>query len=286
MDPTAVMGRRIGAWLIDGVIAVAVFVIALFSLGERETAFFDPCGFDSSPTLCFYGGETVFFAEGGTAALIISLPYLVGIGFAWILQGATGGTPGKLMVGLRVVDQNTGQLAGYGKSLGRTLMWIVDAIPFVVPLVGLITGLATKGHRRVGDMAAKTLVVDKRQVGTPPLVAGLTAPEGAYSPMPPGQYAPPPGHYAPPPGQYAPPPPGAAPAPPGAAAPPMAPVIPPPAPTPPVQPAAAEPAPAEADGVSAPKWDPDRNAYIQWDPELQAWMQFDDGGQRWVPISQ
>jgi hypothetical protein len=184
------------------------------------------------------------------------------------------------MVGLRVVDQTTGQLAGFGKSLGRTLMWIVDSFPFFLPLVGLITGLSSKGHRRVGDMVAKTLVVDKRQVGTPPLVPGLTAPDGAYAPMPPGQYAPPP------PGQYAPPPPA------GAATPVASPVIPPPAPATPSPPATApppapaEPAPAEPDGVRAPKWDPDRNAYIQWDPELQAWMQFDDASQRWIPISQ
>ena len=47
-------------------------------------------------------------------------------------------------------------------------------------------------------------------------------------------------------------------------------------------PAAAAPAP---DGISAPKWDTDRNAYIQWDPELNEWMQFDEAAKQWVPIS-
>ena len=41
----------------------------------------------------------------------------------------------------------------------------------------------------------------------------------------------------------------------------------------------------EPDGISAPKWDVDRNAYIQWDPELNEWMEFDEAAKQWVPIS-
>ena len=246
MDPTAVMGRRIGAWVIDFVIAFVIFIIALLAFGDSFETGFNPCGIDGGPTLCFYVNDTTYLADGGDATAVNLVVLGSGLLFAWILQGATGGTPGKLMVGLRVIDQNTGQLAGYGKSLGRTLMWVVDGIPFIVPLVGLITGLASKGHRRVGDMAAKTLVVDKGQVGIPPVIAGLTAPAATG-------YA-----AASPVGYGAPPPPGVA------------------MPT-------ASPA---ADGISGPKWDADRNAYIQWHAEVGQWLQYDDATAQWLPISQ
>ena len=283
MDPTAVMGRRIGAWVIDFIIGVLVFFIAFLIFGESVETGFDVCGIDGSPTLCLYVNDTVYFAEGGDAFGVYLLPTLAFLGMGWLLQGATGGTPGKLLVGLRVVDQSTGQLAGYGKCLGRTLLWIVDG--FACYLVGLITGLVSKGHRRVGDMAAKTLVVDKGQVGIPPQVPGLNAPVGA-----PGAYVPPPapGAAVPPgPEGYSPP----APAPAAGGYSPPAPApggYTPPAPQPaaapiaePVPQPAAEP---EPDGISAPKWDADRNAYIQWDAGANAWMQFDDAAGEWKPI--
>lgn len=301
-DPTSVMGRRIGAYLIDVVLGWIVFFLLLLSAGDSaDTQGFDVCGFEGSPTICLDLGDTTYFADDGDAGGIV----LGMIGF-WlfmgiVIQGATGGTPGKLMTGIRVVDRTTGQRAGFAKSGGRTFMWIVDAIPFIVPLVGLITGVTTKGHRRVGDMAAGTLVVGTRSVGQPPVVAGLTVPAGTHVPPPPsgGRYTPPPPgaqYPAPSPG-FAPPaappvsppvtdafaPPGT---PPGADAPvadALAAPSPPPAPQAPVpDPTPAQP--ATGDGIDAPKWDPDRRAYIQWDKVHQQWMQYDDASAQWRPL--
>lgn len=283
MDPTAVMGKRIGAYVIDAIIGTIVAVAAFFALSDKVETGLDLCGLADDGTLCFYLGDTMYIAEGGQPAAIVA----ISLGF-WVLvigtlfQGLTGGTPGKLMVGLRVVDQESGQLAGLGKCAGRSVLWIADGQPLGAPLVGLIAAASSKGHRRIGDMVAKTLVVDKKNVGTPPLVAGLTAAEGVYTPIPPGGYAPPaPGGYSPPPpGGYSPPPPGGYAPPPSTDASIIAPAGPPVAPPPP-----AAPQPAN-DGIEAPKWDADRNAYIQWDPELNEWMQFDDVSQQWIPITQ
>lgn len=255
MDPTAVMGKRIGAWFLDGIIAFVIFLAVFFAFGDSAETFFNPCGDDSAPALCFHADGTTYFAEGGNAAAVLGLTWGSGLLFGWLVQGHWGGTPGKLMVGLRVIDQKTGQLAGFGKSLGRTLLWVVDGIPFVLPLVGLITGVTTKGHRRVGDMAAGTLVVEKESVGVPPMVPGLTTMPGTFTAAPP------------------------------MGAPVGAPIPPPVDAPPPMAPPAPAPAAAEPDGVSAPKWDADRNAYIQWDPELNAWMQFDEASQQWRPIT-
>ncbi len=253
MDPTAVMGRRIGAYIVDAILGTIVSVFAFLAIADSRDVDADPCRFEDSPTLCFYADGTAYFAEGGDAGAIIAISVGFWLFLGWIVQGLTGATPGKGIFGLRVVRQDTGELAGLTKCFGRTALWVIDGQPFGFPLVGLITGAVTKGHRRVGDMAARTLVVSAGAVGQPPFVPGLTAPPGTAATTP---YFPP-GAGGPPPGT------------------PYYPQGPPAAP--PVQP--------EPDGVEAPKWDPDRNAYIQWDPELEAWMQWDEMAQEWKPIS-
>ena len=179
VDTTAVMGKRIGAYIIDAIIGTIIFVVLFFALADSLDTFADPCGEPESPALCFYADGTVVFADDGDAGLIF-----LGAFGGWfvmhaVISSLAGGSPGKLMVGLRVVDQATGQHAGWGKNIARTLLWIVDGQPLGFPLVGLISGVASKGHRRVGDMVANTLVVDKKSVGQPPIVPGLTTAPGA-----------------------------------------------------------------------------------------------------------
>lgn len=288
-DPTAVMGRRIGAYVIDVLIGWIVFAILVVALGDTVTSSFNGCGSDNAPAICFDTGDTIYFADDDTGGGIFLLTVGWWLAMGSIVQGVTGGTPGKLMVGLRVIDQRTGQLAGFGKSLGRTLLWVIDALPFF-PLVGLITGVSTKGHRRVGDMAAKTFVVDKRSVGTPPMVPGFNMHNTPYV------AAPPPDGY-PPTGSYSPPPPGST-APVAGAAPPPAtwptgadapaardPFAPPEVPVPDTEPPEPPPAatPTRA-GIDAPMWDADRGAYIQWDKVHEVWMVYDDAEAKWKPL--
>jgi hypothetical protein len=124
-----------------------------------------------------------------------------------VLQGLTGFTPGKLLTGIRNVRED-GRAPGILKAFVRWILWIVDGFPYIFPLVGLITALSTPGHRRVGDMAAKTFVVRRAAMGSPILVPGMTAPVvPAYAGAPGAWSAPPPpgGSWAPPPPQGPPP---------------------------------------------------------------------------------
>jgi len=297
-DPTAVMGRRIGAWLIDGVLSTVVFVIAMTRILDKLTlpnsqAASDLCELvNASPenNICISIGSTVYGGTGGDMGSI----FLVVLAFFFIfhvmLPTLTGFSPGKGVVGLRVVKRDTFQTAGFGANLVRWLLWFVDSFPFFIPLVGFITGLASKGHRRVGDMAASTIVVHKSFVGSPVPIPGFGSPAAAggapmsVAPPPAATWTPPPPTGAPPvvptPSPFAPPEPEPEVAPAPAPAPGPAPV---PAPAP--QP---EPVPeAEASpGVDAPQWDAERNTYIQWDPELQEWMEWSEGQGKWIPISQ
>lgn len=70
---------------------------------------------------------------------------------------ANGATPGKKAFGLRVVKQN-GTPVDLGASLIRNLLRVVDGLPVLFP-VGLVAMLITRGFRRIGDLAAGTIVV-------------------------------------------------------------------------------------------------------------------------------
>jgi uncharacterized RDD family membrane protein YckC len=74
-----------------------------------------------------------------------------------LLEGFTGRTVGKLVVGIRVVDAETGGRPGLVSGLVRTLLRMIDGI--FGYLVGLIVVVNSKNRRRLGDMAAKTLVI-------------------------------------------------------------------------------------------------------------------------------
>ena len=68
-----------------------------------------------------------------------------------------GQTPGKLALGIRVVRED-GTPIGWSASLLRNLLLTADFMPGCYTF-GLISMLTTRGFRRLGDLAAGTLVV-------------------------------------------------------------------------------------------------------------------------------
>ena len=322
-DPTAVMGRRTLAWIADLLLYVAVVAAGIASMVEYVDI---PPGIAPEnacvelerqtgelPAGCFAVEDRIYLLDESESAVQTGLS-LGWFAFFVVLQGLVGASPGKLLFGLRVVDQY-GAKIGFGKSLGRTLLWVVDAAPWFIPLVGPIAAFTSNGHRRVGDLAAGTYVVSASSVGQPVMPGS--------APIPAGQQA---WGAAPPTG---PPPmgerwPGAAGAPPvvdadpdrGAPtlpdvedpsatwepptspsddwvdthqepspAPPAAPFAAPGAHGPPTAPGPAdEPPPAPRYELPPPQWDPARGTYLQWEPNRQAWLQWDTAGGRWKPI--
>ena len=176
-DPTAVMGRRIGAVVIDGLVVLVPLTIIQTSQYQYIDKGSDQAATDyctqytqGSSGTCVSFGSTAYFTDTNSAwpaLLLFGLPLLMFV----ILQGLTGWTLGKLITGIRTVQED-GRVVGIPRALVRWLFWIIDSLP-VLWLVGLITSLTTTGHRRVGDMVAKTFVVDKRAVGQPVRVPGL-----------------------------------------------------------------------------------------------------------------
>lgn len=76
-----------------------------------------------------------------------------------VLEGLEGGTAGKFILGIRVVDYD-GHRPGILKALVRTLTRLVEVNPFCVGgLPAGIVALMSPRKQRIGDMLAKTLVV-------------------------------------------------------------------------------------------------------------------------------
>jgi uncharacterized RDD family membrane protein YckC len=137
-DPTDVLGRRIGAALVDLVALVVLLVVVGVIFGEGESS-----GSGASVTL-----------EGLSALVWI----LVSFAYYGIPEAMSGQTLGKRLLGVKVVRLEGHGKPGNGAIVARTLLRIVDGFAFY--LVGLVSILATgKRRQRVGDLAGATTVV-------------------------------------------------------------------------------------------------------------------------------
>ncbi|HEX8804473.1 MAG TPA: RDD family protein [Acidimicrobiales bacterium] len=172
-DPTAVMGRRGAAMLVDAfllvVLSLQALQLAVPAAFERATppeggSVADVCAV-SPGVMCVTQGDRAYVAEDNgdvaLAALGAAAPFLL---IFVVVQGRTGATPGKGLVGIRTVT-GEGRRPGMVRALVRTMAWAVDGLPYVVPLVALSRASTSAGHRRIGDVAAGTFVVRARDVG-------------------------------------------------------------------------------------------------------------------------
>ena len=72
-------------------------------------------------------------------------------------ESTTGQTLGKKLMGIKVVREDGKKLA-LPDAIIRTVLRIVDALPFAY-IIGLIVVLVSQKKQRIGDMAARTIVV-------------------------------------------------------------------------------------------------------------------------------
>jgi uncharacterized RDD family membrane protein YckC len=162
LNPTDVVGRRVGAYVIDTLIGIAIVAAGWFAFTITVPGACIAGGIE-------IGGDCRGFETGGSGQGLWALTNFVsGIVLWWILPAFTGVTPGKAIMGIKIVDRN-GQNPGLGKVFVRNLMFLVDAFPYFIPnLVGFIVALNDKEeHKRLGDRVANTLVVDKSAAGQP-----------------------------------------------------------------------------------------------------------------------
>lgn len=128
-------GLRVGAYLIDAALILGIIVV-----GVILSAIFNN-------------------ASSALGALIMVICYLGAIGFAfWQLavQGTTGQTIGKGLVGIKVLRQADGGYLGAGMSILRYFAHIIDALPCYL---GYLWPLWDDYKQTFADKICSTLVV-------------------------------------------------------------------------------------------------------------------------------
>ena len=164
-DPTDVVGRRVGQYLLDGLllwVPAMVLYVGLFVgliVGVFRTA--APGGDLGSATTDPAQVNLVIAAVNGVLGVVMVL-FLAGFWFvfAWWPHRHQGQTPAMGWLGLRVVSVQTGGRPTLGALSVRCLLLLVDGA--FGGLVGLIVMSNNPRHQRLGDMAASTVVVRTR----------------------------------------------------------------------------------------------------------------------------
>jgi uncharacterized RDD family membrane protein YckC len=87
--------------------------------------------------------------------------------------GKRGATPGKRLLGLRVV-QASGAPVTAGQAVVRNFLRFIDGMPLFTYACGMTSCLASKRFQRLGDLAAGTLVIYDRLAALPVMAAPLT----------------------------------------------------------------------------------------------------------------
>lgn len=154
-DPTDVVGRRVGAWILDGVIGYFVSLSLIYAFGLPEMI--------EQPSERAGEVNPDVLLAALLALLIIAVVFFA---IRVVLIGVFGWTFGKLMLGLRVVRYD-GRPPGIGRALvrssvdglGQGLLGCLYDIP------ALFFAMTTAGHRQPADMAANTYVIDSYYLG-------------------------------------------------------------------------------------------------------------------------
>jgi uncharacterized RDD family membrane protein YckC len=107
-------------------------------------------------------------------AILLAIGFVIYSGYFAIFEAVwTGQTPGKRLVGLRVIDVSGRPITVYA-AIVRNLLRLVDQLPGMYA-IGILSILISTRQQRIGDLAAGTVVVHERidaPVAIPPVAPG------------------------------------------------------------------------------------------------------------------
>jgi uncharacterized RDD family membrane protein YckC len=149
---TRVIARRFFALILDSIINVAIVGGAWFALVDT----FAKGTVGGGITI----GDKVYgfsHAHASNRTIWLIIDFAVPLFTTIILPGLTGRSPGKFLMGVKVVKGDGGN-PGILRAFLRNIMWIVDGFPYVLPLVAYFTSRKPP-NQRLGDRVAGTYVV-------------------------------------------------------------------------------------------------------------------------------
>jgi uncharacterized RDD family membrane protein YckC len=155
------VGRRFLALLID-VIILGIFQNSILSG-------INAMGLHSSGNTTTTEGDAAHMLEYWLTHLdtyaVLQIVVVTVIPFVYfiIIEAVQGATIGKMLLGIRVVRLD-GSPIGWGQSIIRNLLRIIDHIPYGIPyLLGAILIWTSPTCQRLGDRLADTVVVRRRR---------------------------------------------------------------------------------------------------------------------------
>ena len=141
------VGSRIVAIIIDTIIlAIIMAVIAI------------PFGMSAALLTMAPADPMAAVAAMGAFGTLSGLMILIGLLYFTYLEGTSGQTLGKKLMSIKVVKED-GKKPTMTDAFVRTILRIIDAQISGTYLIGFILILATEKKQRLGDIAAKTIVV-------------------------------------------------------------------------------------------------------------------------------
>jgi uncharacterized RDD family membrane protein YckC len=158
MPPLASWGARLGATLLDGLMFMLV-PMGLVTAGYVQIAVkavdrvndCDDAGIPrgSCPSPHISGGSVSLILIGGLLSLVAGL-------FLCYREGRTGQTPGKKIVGIRLLREHDGSTLGFGLAFGRRLLHVLDGLPCYL---GYLWPLWDQKNQTFADKLVHTVVI-------------------------------------------------------------------------------------------------------------------------------
>jgi uncharacterized RDD family membrane protein YckC len=158
MPPLASWGARLGATLLDGLMVMLVpyglFMAGYLRFSVKVANRWKDCDNlhiprDNCPTPKVPTGSIVLMVVGGVLLLAATL-------FLCHREGSTGQTPGKRIVGIRLLREYDGSTLGFGLAFGRRLLHVLDALPCYL---GYLWPLWDDKKQTFADKCVHTVVI-------------------------------------------------------------------------------------------------------------------------------
>jgi uncharacterized RDD family membrane protein YckC len=151
------LGSRFLALVIDQVIQIAILIAIFFGIALALTRVGPSSGSDAPI------GK---LSESIAIAFLVVIIFTVLFGYFIVFEAAWNGqTPGKKALGLRVV-RDGGYPIDFGASLIRNLIrvgeWLIGYY-----LIAAISAIVSPENKRIGDLAAGTIVVRDARLANP-----------------------------------------------------------------------------------------------------------------------
>ena len=158
-------GKRLGSSLLDFIISLLPGIVLGIYAGAAMAAFLLEFFYDEAQLETIQAG----FSGEIAASIIALVASLAGIAFTsiffYVLEGFTGQTPGKMILGITVANMN-GEKASIDKLLVRAFIKITGSFVGIIGLIIFVGCFLVLGEKKqaLHDIICKTAVYKKSDI--------------------------------------------------------------------------------------------------------------------------